>query len=94
MKTPKTYYALAWRNGRITISARPHPDALTLIVGTRHRLRRLVDARSRHGYRRGVRLVPGIPEARDDEEALAAAIRFRDRLRDTNTDLHVNKNHR
>lgn len=53
---------------------------LLLIRGDRWLVEPVVQAQARHGYEPGVLLVPGIPEAENDVEAMDAAIAFRDRI--------------
>ncbi|WP_394661421.1 hypothetical protein [uncultured Acinetobacter sp.] len=40
------------------------------------RLYEFINVRARHGYKQGVLLVPGVPEAKTDNEALSALIDF------------------
>jgi hypothetical protein len=69
-------YAYCSRDGAIEI-ARSVPDGrLELARGPARDLRRAVSARSRHAYDGKTFLVPGIPEADSDGEALSAAERF------------------
>jgi hypothetical protein len=42
------------------------------------KLREVVEVGARHGYEAGVLLVPGVPEAENDDAALDAVIAFRD----------------
>lgn len=50
--------------------------AIIIATGKRSDLKRRVTCRARHAYKRGTYLVPGIPEATSDDEALQALVRF------------------
>lgn len=75
-----TAYCL--RSGQVRITARKVPDgAMPLVTAKSYqRLRRAVDGVARLAYDNRTRLVPGIPEADDDEAALKAAMRFSQNL--------------
>ena len=55
--------------GRLTVASAPASKA--------KRLREVVTANARHAYDGVTLLVPGIPEAKSENEAVDAAIRFR-----------------
>lgn len=53
------------------------PDGtLAIMRGRPERVRRLMEATARHAYDGKTLLVPGVPEAADDDDALAALERF------------------
>lgn len=73
--------AYADRGGQIHFTtARSVPKGM--IAFARHReldqLEQIVSAKCRHGYDGTTLLVPGVPEARSDEDALEALERWRD----------------
>ena len=74
------YHAQAERSGLIVIRRTPRDGAKTIAVGSYHRLSKLVQATSRHGYQGGVYLVPGIPEAANTVDAEDALLDFIDWL--------------
>lgn len=65
------------RRGVIEIGAKVPEGRLPLCRGRRAALERLMCAAARHAYDGKTLLVPGIPEADTDEQALDAAVRFR-----------------
>lgn len=70
-----------WRDGRIGFDRRRAPKgAMELVRGPGQRLRSVVEVQARHGWAKGVLLVPGIPEATTALEAAQAAKAFRDRV--------------
>ena len=77
---------IAWadRRGVIEFGQAPAPDGMIVIARSRgrtgQRMRDRVSAAARHAYDGTTLLVPGIPEAEDDDEALDALISFRDRV--------------
>lgn len=77
---PAVTYALSWASGLITFSRRltkkEKDGAIVIASGNSRELKPLVSVLARHGYTPGVLLVPGIPEARTDEEKLDALMRF------------------
>ncbi|WP_043062120.1 hypothetical protein [Brucella anthropi] len=72
--------AYCWRGGDIQIGRRLPKGAIKL--GSAHgiRLKRAVSVCARHSYDGQTLLVPGIPEADNDTEALEAVQRFREQL--------------
>lgn len=78
MSTPKIKHAIAWRSGRIQVVAKVPLGACLIMSGPEHKIRRLMQATARHGYKPGVLLVPGVPEAENDHVAATAMLRFRD----------------
>lgn len=71
--------AYAYRSGRIEISkkGRSANDALVIAVGPAKELREEISGLARHGYDGKTLLVPGIPEARTDSEAMDALFDFK-----------------
>lgn len=73
-----THFAYSDRNGVIEFD-RQVPDGRLPIgsSGDQVRLRETVEAIARHAYDGKTLLVPGIPEADSDDQALEALLRFR-----------------
>jgi hypothetical protein len=69
-------FAYCWRTGRIGVGPRLPERAVPLARGPISLLRHQVEAASRHGYEKGVFLVPGVPEADTEDAALEAAKHF------------------
>jgi len=67
--------AFAWRSGQIGLGRSVPEGALMIAEGPPRVLRRVMDVFAREDYRGGY-LVPGIPEARSDEEAGDALAQF------------------
>lgn len=65
------------RDGVIGIGRRTPRGRLTLATGPGRALRSVVEVVARHAYDGSTLLVPGIPEAASDMEALEAARSFR-----------------
>ena len=74
------FRAYCWRSGLIEFGRRIPEGALPVDHGVEACVRARVEARARHAHDGRTLLVPGIPEAKDDDEALAAATRFRNTL--------------
>lgn len=70
-----------WRDGRIEFGRRSPRNALPLATGPLRRLRGIVCAKARHAYDGSTLLVPGVPEAETDTDALSAAVDFSKRLK-------------
>ena len=68
--------AYCFRSGQIRVGVRCPDGALPLAYGPERRLRRAVDVRSRHAYDGRTKLVPGVPEAADEDAAMEAARQF------------------
>lgn len=69
--------AYCYRSGEILIGSSCPKEGLKLARARKSLLERTVSAVARHAYDGVTLLVPGIPEADTDAEALEAAIRFR-----------------
>ncbi len=79
------------RGGVIDFTNGPVPDG-KLLLGSHHdanKLRNLVEGIARHGYEPGVLLVPGVPEASDEDKALEAVVRFGEIVRRRLNDVRV-----
>lgn len=74
------HVAYCYRSGLIKVGRRCPDGALPLAYGSEYQLRKAVFTRARHGYERGVYLVPGIPEAADEDAAIEAVKQFSGRL--------------
>ena len=75
--------AYAWRSGKIGFGSKCPGGAIPILSNKAKAadLRRIVETLARHGYKRGELLVPGIPEAGDDDEkAMDALIEFQLRV--------------
>lgn len=55
--------AYCWASGRIGFGKRTPKGALPIISGASHTVRFILNGIARPGHRKGVLLVPGIPEA-------------------------------
>lgn len=71
-----------WRPGEVEVRQRLVEGSLTLARGPRARLEQALLALARHAYDGRTLLVPGLPEASDDDAALEAVLVFERRLRD------------
>lgn len=74
------YVAYCWRSGKIQVGKRCPENALPLFKGGEKRLRKLVCATSRHSYDGKHYLVPGVPEAATENDAVDAVIAYQDRV--------------
>jgi hypothetical protein len=79
------WHIVAWKSGLVEIVADDAPQgAIALFrletddaaLSAVH----VIDAIARHAYRGDQRLVPGVPEAEDDEKALDALIAWHEQL--------------
>ena len=70
-------YAYCYRSGHIEIGRVVPDGALPLARGRRCALEEQVLAKARHARDCDALLVPGVPEATDEAEALAAYQRFK-----------------
>lgn len=68
--------AYCWRSGQIKIGRKVPDGAIAVLRGPAKFVRDTMCVCARHGYRKGVLLVPGIPEADTDDEAEAALEAF------------------
>lgn len=81
-----TYRAYAWRSGAIDVSnGRTPAGAIKLFTFTSRRAavvgNRVLDTLARHAYDGTTLLVPGVPEADNDDAALDALIAWCRRVR-------------
>lgn len=70
-------YAFAWSSGLIQIGPKVPDGALPIMKGRKALVEKRMSARARHAYD-GSLLVPGVPEAADEIEAVDALKAFRD----------------
>lgn len=75
-------YANVGRDGVIVLEPHADPSLGRLPVGSANnrdakRFKEIVSVNARHAYDGVTLLVPGIPEARNDDEAMDALLRFR-----------------
>lgn len=66
-----------WRNGIIGLGRYTPAGAMEILAVSDRRLRRIVSAAARHAKEDETLLVPGIPEAESDVEAMKAVRAFR-----------------
>lgn len=71
---------ICWRSGEVEIVSRAPEGSATLMTGPRSRLEKLLIAHARHGYDGKTLLVPGLPEAGDEDAAVRAIQLFQLRL--------------
>ncbi len=72
------HVAYCTRNGRIRVGKRCPQNALPLCRGSEYDLRKLVKMTARRSKVGGYYLVPGVPEAATDNDAVEAVIAYRD----------------
>lgn len=65
--------AYCFRSGEVEVSRSAPQGAIALLRGRASALRDAVQATARHSRKAGELLVPGVPEAASDNEALDAA---------------------
>ncbi len=68
--------AVCWRSGQIRFLPFVPKGAMEIASGTANKLRPIVESIARHAYDGHTLLVPGIPEADSDADALYALDRF------------------
>lgn len=73
--------AYCYRSGQIGLASKNAPAGTIILVrGPRKRVEYAVSAAARLAYDNQTMLVPGIPEAENDEDAYQSMVRFSDRL--------------
>jgi len=72
--------AYAWRSGKIEFGELVPDGALLIAVGPEEELRAEVKVLARSAYDNKTLLVPGVPEAETDSEAMDALFEFKDRV--------------
>lgn len=77
--------AYTYTEGVIRFARKCPRGALPIAYGDKARLREVIEVIARHGYTPGVLLVPGMPEAPNQEAALEALMLFQDRVAQTMT---------
>lgn len=70
-------FIICWRSGEAEIVDRVPKGALNLAYGRRAELEGILGVVARHSYDGVTMLVPGVPEAETDAEALKAVKYFR-----------------
>lgn len=68
--------AFAWSSGRIEFGQRVPKGALPIASGKAKKVRSIITATARHAYDGKTLLVPGVPEAENEDAALDALIAF------------------
>jgi hypothetical protein len=76
-------YAYAWRSGLIGFRKNVPAGSLKITCGRKDEVEAVISVLARHGRgeSEGMLLVPGIPEAETDDEALDALIAFCDMVK-------------
>ncbi len=74
-------FAYSWRTGRVDFGPTVPEGALEIARDYESRLRKNVTPACRLAYDNETLLVPGVPEADSDDEALDAILKFRDWIR-------------
>jgi hypothetical protein len=69
-------HILSWRCGTVAVESRKAEGALVLATGPRKRLQDALEVCARHAYDGKTLLVPGVPEAKDDQAAIKATLVF------------------
>lgn len=72
----KKIVAYAWASGLIEFGQNCPDGALPVLVGNEQQVRELVDVLARHSRTSDALLVPGVPEAQSQDEAMEALTRF------------------
>lgn len=80
-----------WRSGEVELATRPVEGSLTLARGPRKRLELVLLALARHAYDSKTLLVPGLPEAPDDDAALTAVVEFQTQI-ERRLAAHIGRN--
>lgn len=70
--------AYTWRSGRIDFGRKTPEGALEIVSGPAKKIKDVISATSRLAYDGVTRLVPGIPEAANDDAALDALLAYQD----------------
>lgn len=70
--------AYAWASGLIEFGETYPDGALPIITGEEKRVREIIGIRARHSRTNQKLLVPGVPEAGNQDDACSALIRFTD----------------
>lgn len=71
-----TATAYCYRSGEIRVGLRCPNGAIPLAYGSEYQLRKAVRTRSRPSYGGNIHLVPGVPEAVDEDAGIEAARQF------------------
>lgn len=74
------WHIAAWRTGRAFVCQKVPQGAISVITGRKTELVELLAVHARHAHDGETFLVPGVPEAKKDAEALQALRRWKDRL--------------
>lgn len=79
---PTRIAAYCFRSGQIRFNrpSRVPNGAITLFCGPRNKVRRVIEQTARLAYDNRTWLVPGIPEAINDEAAFGALMTYADRI--------------
>lgn len=68
--------AYCYASGQIEFGRTVPEGAIEIMRGPARKVRKLIEARARHAYDGKTLLVPGVPEAPNEDAALAALIAF------------------
>lgn len=69
-------HIICWRSGQVEVRSSEPEGGISLMRGSARRLKTLLEACARHAYDGKTLLVPGIPEADDDDAAYDAMVAF------------------
>ena len=73
-------HIVCYRSGQVFVSRRVPKGALQIVTGHGRRLNRVLSACARHAYDGKTLLVPGVPEADSDVQAVEAVRKFKQML--------------
>jgi len=73
-------HIVCYRSGQVLVSRRVPKGALQIVTGHGRRLNRVLSACARHAYDGKTLLVPGVPEAENDLQAMEAVKQFKQML--------------
>lgn len=82
-------FAWVWASGLIETGTEVPDGVMTFCTGEDCAVRELVGVVARHGYN-GELLMPGVPEATDEDDAIEALIRFVQHLKQTYSSSGLN----
>lgn len=73
----KKVFAVVWASGLIQFKDSVPEGACVLCEGPEKAVRDFVEVTARHGWEKGVLLVPGVPEAKNQHEGMTALLKHR-----------------
>ncbi len=69
-------HIICWRSGEVEVKRSVPRGAVSILEGHGTHLKRILGPAARHAYDGVTLLVPGVPEAESDDEAIEAVNRF------------------